>query len=681
MADTIVIDTTETETVEVVTTGPQGPPGTGEGGDGTFATDIETTTTGNGLIMKSPNGNRWRLTPSNTGLAVFTALSLLMLASLAPAQVVGIGRSGTNIITDTNATLAWSNALAWTTNTASGATRTNLGLTNSWLTNRTAPAASAFAADFYDDFSAYSDGTLLTNGFRPIAGSNYSLIYYAASNATPGAPIVTNGRLRPSGTNNPPDGNETYYLTSVLPNNVRSFGADVQWVTNPSTDFSAFVFLIRTNNDFLGAFLHITVSFTSANLQWSTNGAGALTTVTSGTYTNLERGKPVRILGNINSNVLTLNVGGNIIRGTNEYFATLAGRWFTFEQYGYGLYGITDIVEPERVWANASWQDVQYNGTNWSVQDPANLRTSLGLGAWLTNSDSPIFLRSYVSTGVSGDIGDIGTNVFFSNSIPASRVWFTNSVILGGPLGNPVAIPEKADLTVYGSIVGKPHSIGGGETQPSISVQSGGSDFITMSPSRIAFGGAAAATTLTNLFTNSNGIPAFGATSNSTYTVVGGQGAWVAPRSVTKVRTNDFVRTNSSITYSNDDTLAGWTLDASSLYSVTIWIPYTCSTNSAFKGQITVPAMERADQNFGSIVVESGGQVFSIGSSNTIIPLAARTTASAAKNWVGRLFFRTGTNSGTANFQWAPAAGGSGTNTNTTTLHSGATITFTKISD
>jgi hypothetical protein len=190
-----------------------------------------------------------------------------------------------------------------------------------------------------------------------------------------------------------------------------------------------------------------------------------------------------------------------------------------------------------------------------------------------------------------------------------------------------------------------------------------------------------AAVTISNLFTNSNGIPAFGAASNSVYTVVGGQGAWVASRSVTKVRTNDFVRTNGSITYSNDDTLAGWTLDASSLYSVTIWIPYTCSTNSGMKGQITVPAMERADANFGSFSAESGGALQSTGTSNTIIPIATRTTASAAKNWVGRLFFRTGTNSGTANFQWSPAVGGNGTNTNTTTLHSGATITFTKISD
>ena len=35
---------------------------------------IETTTTGEGFIAKSPNGNRWRLTPDNSGNSVWTAL-------------------------------------------------------------------------------------------------------------------------------------------------------------------------------------------------------------------------------------------------------------------------------------------------------------------------------------------------------------------------------------------------------------------------------------------------------------------------------------------------------------------------------------------------------------------------------------------------------------------------------
>lgn len=37
-------------------------------------TDVEASTVGKGLIVKSPNGNRWRLTPDNSGNSVWTAL-------------------------------------------------------------------------------------------------------------------------------------------------------------------------------------------------------------------------------------------------------------------------------------------------------------------------------------------------------------------------------------------------------------------------------------------------------------------------------------------------------------------------------------------------------------------------------------------------------------------------------
>ena len=299
---------------------------------------------------------------------------------------------GLAVLTNTNATnfrtdLGFSTNLSslWTaSNAASG--RTAIGISSA--SKRT---ATAFAAEFYDDFSAYADGTLVTNGFSPVYGSNYSLIYYAATNASPLAPSVTNGVLRPSGTNNPPDGNETYYLTSVLPSNVRSFGADVRWVTNANIDYSSIVFLIRTNNAFLGSFLHIPVSFTNTSIQWSTNGAGNINTITNFTYTNLTRGQTIRVLGSIRSNVLTMNIGGNIVKATNSVFESQAGRWFTFEQYGYGLYGITDLAEVERVWANAAWQDAMTPNGTWDIYNPAGLRTNLGLGGGITTN------RTFVS--------------------------------------------------------------------------------------------------------------------------------------------------------------------------------------------------------------------------------------------------------------------------------------------
>jgi hypothetical protein len=37
-------------------------------------TDLESRTAGNGFVAKSPNGSRWRLTPSNAGASVWTSL-------------------------------------------------------------------------------------------------------------------------------------------------------------------------------------------------------------------------------------------------------------------------------------------------------------------------------------------------------------------------------------------------------------------------------------------------------------------------------------------------------------------------------------------------------------------------------------------------------------------------------
>jgi hypothetical protein len=332
------------------------------------------------------------------------------------------------LITDisNNAVLSWSDstilsvgrALSFANTANAATTRTNLGLGWSALTNTNATnfrtaigfassrltTAKAFDAEYYDDFSAYPDGTLITNGFSPIIGSNYSLIYYAATNASPLAPVITNGMLRPSGTNNPPDGNETYYLTSVLPSNIRSWGADVKWNVG-NTPYSSIVFLIRTNNDFLGNFLHLTVSQTQAALQWSTNGAGGLVTEVSTNFaTQLPSNKSIKILGSIKSNIITLDIDGRIVKGTNSNFAALAGRWFTFEQYGYGLYGITSLAEVERVWANASWQDVYVSQNEYSIYKPELFRTNLGLG-WsaLTNTNASNF-RSAIGLGPTNNV-------------------------------------------------------------------------------------------------------------------------------------------------------------------------------------------------------------------------------------------------------------------------------------
>jgi hypothetical protein len=122
--------------------------------DGTLAltqqaTDYEVTDATRGVIMKSPNGSRWRLTIDNSGSLIRTIITLVFLMSFicgSQAQVrdlvygtnnVVVGPTNTNALSFTNS-IAFSNVLSFGTNTAE--IRTNLGLGASWLTNSASPA-------------------------------------------------------------------------------------------------------------------------------------------------------------------------------------------------------------------------------------------------------------------------------------------------------------------------------------------------------------------------------------------------------------------------------------------------------------------------------------------------------------------------------------------------------------
>jgi hypothetical protein len=79
--------------------------------DGKFTNDVEITGTSYGFVSQSPNGSRWRLQPSNSGLSVWTPLILMLLASAAPAQTLGIGTLSNGVVaTDRTNVLTWSNA-------------------------------------------------------------------------------------------------------------------------------------------------------------------------------------------------------------------------------------------------------------------------------------------------------------------------------------------------------------------------------------------------------------------------------------------------------------------------------------------------------------------------------------------------------------------------------------------
>jgi hypothetical protein len=110
--------------------------------DGKFTNDVEITGTSYGVIQQSPNGSRWRHTPSNEGLSVWTPLAALFFAGMlatghAQVKALGTDTNGTVISGRTNV-LTFSNAIAFTGN-AGATTRTNL-LGADWATATDQPA-------------------------------------------------------------------------------------------------------------------------------------------------------------------------------------------------------------------------------------------------------------------------------------------------------------------------------------------------------------------------------------------------------------------------------------------------------------------------------------------------------------------------------------------------------------
>jgi hypothetical protein len=131
--------------------------------------DIEITDATKGVILKSANNTRYRLTVTNSGLPVFTALLLLLLAQLAPAQTIGMATdtNGT-ILTDRAAALTFTNALAWNDTTNAAITRTNLALgTTNNVQFRRLKMIAAGAGDNVDDATLWLD-TSGTNKFASI---------------------------------------------------------------------------------------------------------------------------------------------------------------------------------------------------------------------------------------------------------------------------------------------------------------------------------------------------------------------------------------------------------------------------------------------------------------------------------------------------------------------------------
>jgi hypothetical protein len=257
------------------------------------------------------------------------------------SNVAGLSNALTTKL-DTNGSAAGLTGFVGTTNAETA--RGNLGISNTF--------AGQFHADFYDDFSRYSNGTQFTNGASPVIGSNY-VLRSSTFNPTPVndvvVPFITNGTL--TGTNT-----ETWYLSSELSRPVYNFGMEWTWETGKSANLTWPVIIIRPDDAWLNKLLHIVVQPNGIYVDVSvTNGAAGfvnIATTNFGSTGTLESGIKHILSGEIEGNTLRVKLGGRSLEVTDSRIGEVNGRFFTYEFFCITTTNNANIFW-HRVWANS----------------------------------------------------------------------------------------------------------------------------------------------------------------------------------------------------------------------------------------------------------------------------------------------------------------------------------------
>jgi len=291
------------------------------------------------------------------------AAFLIAAANAAHAQFAvmhtnGVVTSPTNLTIQQGNVAGLSNALATKLNTNGSAAglsgfvgttnaetaRGNLGISNTF--------AGQFTADFYDDFSRYSNGTQFTNGAVPVIGSNY-VLRSSTFNPTPVndvvVPFITNGTL--TGTNT-----ATWYLSSELSRPVYNFGIEWTWETGKSANLTWPVIIIRPDDLWLNKLLHIVVQPNGIYVDVSVNNGAAgfvnIATTNFGSTGTLESGVKHILSGEIEGNTLRVKLGGRSLEATDSRIGEVNGRFFTYEFFCITTTNNANIFW-HRAWANS----------------------------------------------------------------------------------------------------------------------------------------------------------------------------------------------------------------------------------------------------------------------------------------------------------------------------------------
>jgi hypothetical protein len=265
--------------------------------------------------LDSKLGTNPTLAISNTaGLQLALDGKLATNGTLAVSNVSGL-QSALDGKLATNGSAAGLSGFVGTTNAETA--RGNLGISNTF--------AGQFHADFYDDFSRYSNGTAFTNGKSPLIGSNY-VLRFGQSNEL--VPTIVNGTLTETN-------NGVWYLSSELSRPVYNFGGEWTWEAGKNRFGSWPVFIVRPNDAWLQNLLHVVVTPQALNIDVSTNGAGEFITIKTQSFGNtiLESGVRHTLSGEIDGDTVRVRIGGKNVEVTHPLVSEVTGRFFTFESF------------------------------------------------------------------------------------------------------------------------------------------------------------------------------------------------------------------------------------------------------------------------------------------------------------------------------------------------------------
>jgi hypothetical protein len=312
------------------------------------------------------------------------------------SNVTGLSNALTGKL-GTNGSAAGLTGFVGTTNAETA--RGNLGISNTF--------AGQFHADFYDDYSRYTNGTVVTTGVTPLVGPAYFLSGASAGATNP--PFISGSGLIST---------STFYLTAELPRPVYNFGGVVEF--SQGTVSNQAVFLIQPDTAWIGRLLHIVVTPQDVTVDVSTNGAagfGGTNRIISENYSAtapLLANVRQTITGQIQGSTLHINVGGKTYIGSHPEMTNVVGNYFTIENF-YLASGLTNR------WFSAWANSPTLQGLHAQPISESLTALSRGYGEFATRVIVGTNPQSFIGSLGASDIAYFDKNILVNGLVRGKR--------------------------------------------------------------------------------------------------------------------------------------------------------------------------------------------------------------------------------------------------------------------